>query len=147
MKTSLLLGALGLAGVLSIGVASAGDYRSGGRSSVYDKQGRDYYGYGRQADVERNGVMDLGDVRRAARQAFNDKRNGDNTVDLNEFAPSATWDRFSSIEKYGDDNLNRRQFLTAIDDMFDEVDRNNDGVLDNDELRSTKGRALLRVIR
>lgn len=150
MKTLLLFGAICFAGALSIGGASAGDHRYGGqRSSGYDGQSRDYgrYGYSRQSDVESNGVMDLGDVRRAARQTFNDKREGDNTIDLRELAPSATWDRFSSIDKYADDNLNRRQFLAVVDDMFDEVDRNNDGVLDNDELHSTKGRALLRVIR
>lgn len=151
MKTSLIFGvALGLAGALSIGGAYAGSATvTGKQSSQYDRQSRDsnnYYGYGRQSyDTERDSVLDLGDVRRSARQAFNDNSE-DGKASLQDFAPSSTWDRFRASEQFNGENLNRRQFLSMIDEMFDEVDRNGNGVLDHDELDTPKGRALLRII-
>lgn len=149
MKTTLLFGVtLGLACAFSFGGAYAGaSSLNEKQSSQYDRHSRDdnnYYGYGRQS-TERDSVLDLGDVRRSAREAFNDK-NENGTVTLRDFAPSSTWDRFRSTEQLNGENLNRREFLSAIDEMFDEVDRNGNGVLDHDELDTPKGRALLRII-
>lgn len=150
MKTSLIFGvALGLAGALGVGGALAGSPGSSDRqSSQYERQSPgnndDYYGYGRR-DSERDSVLDLGDVRRSAKDAFDDrKENG--VVSLRDFGPSSTWERFRSLGQSADENLTRREFLSVIDEMFEEVDRNGNGVLDHDELDSPRGRALLRII-
>ncbi len=149
MKTSLIFGvALGLAGALGAGGAFAGSPGASDRqSSQYERHGQradDYYGYGRR-DTERDSVLDLGDVRRSARDAFDEKKeNG--VVSLRDFGPSSTWERFRSLGQSANENLTRREFLSVIDEMFDEVDRNGNGVLDHDELDTPRGRALLRII-
>jgi hypothetical protein len=148
MKTPLIFGvALGVAGAFTAGAYAGSPGSSDRQSSQYERQDQradDYYGYGR-GDTERDSVLDLGDVRRSARDAFDEKKeNG--VVSLRDFGPSSAWERFRSLGQSADENLTRREFLSVIDEMFDEVDRNGNGVLDHDELNSPRGRALLRII-
>jgi hypothetical protein len=111
----------------------------------YGQRYQDREWRGRPSHLDAEEDLGLRQTMRMARRAFNEQAARDETVDKYDFAPSKVWNYFHSVENYGD-NLNRREFLSMVEDMFDEVDRDHDGVLEPQELQTRKGQALLDII-
>lgn len=84
-------------------------------------------------------------VLQVAKRAFFEASTRNDTISQSDLAPQSVWNYFYSVENYGK-TLTRQEFLSMVQDMFDEVDRNHDGVLEPRELQSRRGVALLDII-
>lgn len=100
------------------------------------------------ADTDKDGTLDLGEVRAAASVAF-DKldEDKDSTLDFKEVAGRITKQELKSVDTDRDQTLTKDEYLTLVDKLFHAADKNNDGTLTPAELRTKAGRALERLLR
>ncbi len=100
------------------------------------------------ADTDKDGTLDLAEVKAAASAAFeNLDKDKDTTLDYKEAAGHLNKKEFKSADTDKDHTLTKDEYLALAEKLFKAADTNNDGTLDAAELRTRAGRALQRLLK
>lgn len=100
------------------------------------------------ADTDKDGTLDLAEVKAAASAAFDRlDQDKDTTLDYKEAAGHLNKEEFKSADVDKDRTLTKDEYLALAEKLFKAADTNNDGTLNAAELRSKAGRALQRLLK
>src|SRR5262249_19000088 len=99
-------------------------------------------------DTDNDGTLDLGEVKKAGGAVF-DKldRDHDGTLDRRELRGRLSAKEFAAADPDKDGTLTKDEYLAVVEQRFKAADPDNDGTVDAKELRSSAGRALLKLLR
>jgi Ca2+-binding EF-hand superfamily protein len=98
-----------------------------------------------QWDTDHDGTLSLEEVNKAATvqfQSLDRKQKG--YLTRSQLAGKLTYQQFQH-GKTGGRTLNLSEFLSIVEKLFRTADKDNDGTLDKTELKSSAGKALLRL--
>jgi EF hand len=99
-------------------------------------------------DSDNDGTLDLAEVKKAASDAFaRADRDHDGTLDKRELAGRLTEKELAAADPDHDGTLTSDEYLAVVEQRFNALNRDKDGTLDAKELRSTGGKALLRLLK
>ena len=99
-------------------------------------------------DTDNDGTLDLAEVKKAASDKFAKlDRDHDGTLDKRELAGRLTGKELAAADPDHDGTLTSDEYLAVVEQRFNALNRDNDGTLDAKELRSTGGKALLRLLK
>jgi Ca2+-binding EF-hand superfamily protein len=100
------------------------------------------------ADTDKDGTLDLAEVRAAASSAFDSlDQDKDTTLDYKETAGHLNKKEFKSADTDKDHTLTKDEYLALVEKLFKAADQNNDGTLTAAELRTKAARALERLLK
>jgi EF hand len=102
----------------------------------------------RSLDTDNDGTVDLAEAKKAASALF-DKldRDHDGTLDKRELAGRLSAKEIAAADPDRDGTLTKDEYLAVIEQRFKAADPDKDGTLDAKELKSSAGKALLRLLR
>jgi Ca2+-binding EF-hand superfamily protein len=99
-------------------------------------------------DPDNDGTMDLNEAKTAASRLFErinpDK---DGTLDQKELGRRMTAKELKAADPDNDGTLDKAEFLAAVEKRFNTANPDNDGTIDCKELRSTAGKALMKLLK
>ena len=99
-------------------------------------------------DTDHDGTVDLGEAKAAASTLFDKlERDKDGTLDKRELARRLSAKELAAADPDHDGTLTRDEYLAVVEMRFRAADPDHDGALDAKELRSSAGRALLRLLK
>lgn len=134
MKKAILIGALALAGAMTLPAGEALAKKAAAAVAALD--------------TDNDGTVDLAELNKSAEELFTRlETDNDGTIDRKEMQGRVTRKEFTAADPDNDGTLTKDEFLAMVAAMFKEADPDNDGTLDAAEFRSGKGKALLRVTR
>jgi Ca2+-binding EF-hand superfamily protein len=99
-----------------------------------------------QWDTDHDGTLSLDEIKKAAIarfEALDRKRKG--RLSRNRLTGVLTFQQFREADKDKNRRLDQEEFLSVVEKLFQAADQDHDGTLDRKELRSFRGRALLRL--
>lgn len=100
------------------------------------------------ADTDKDGTLDLAEVKAAAGAAFDGlDTDKDSTLDFKEAAGHVTKQEFKAADTDDDKTLSKDEYVAMAVELFKAADMNSDGTLNAKELRSKAGRALQRLLK
>ena len=99
-------------------------------------------------DLDADGTLDLGEVKKAAAGVFARlDHDHDGTLDRHELAGRLSARELEAADPDHDGTLTLDEYLAVVEKRFNAANRDGDGTLDAKELRTSAGRALLRLLR
>ncbi len=99
-------------------------------------------------DLDGDGTLDLAEAKKAASALFARlDRDHEGTLDKRELAGRLSAREVAAADPDHDGTLTRDEYLAIVEKRFNAANRDGDGTLDAKELRSSAGRALLRLLR
>ncbi len=133
MNRALLLGAIALAGLMTLPSSAALAKKASPVAAL---------------DTDNDGTVDLPEINKAAEALFAKlEKDSDGTVDIKELQGRVSKKEFKAADPDNDGTLTKEEFLAVVADRFKDADPDNDGTLDAKEFGSKQGKALLRVTR
>jgi hypothetical protein len=100
------------------------------------------------ADTNKDGTLDLAEVKAAAGAAFDSlDQDKDTTLDYKEAAGHLNKKEFKSADTDKDHTLTKDEYVALAEKLFKAADANNDGTLTTAELKTKAGRALQRLLK
>jgi EF hand domain-containing protein len=132
-RRTALLNVLVLGATLGTGLPASGEAR---RPSTIQK-----------FDTDNDDTLDLNEVKKAGGAVF-DKldRDHDGTLDRRELRGRLTAKEFAAADPDKEGTLTKDEYLAVVEHRFKAADPDNDGTLDAKELKTSAGRALLRLV-
>src|SRR5262249_31254841 len=120
-------------GVLGTGMAAWGRTRRSGALQALDP--------------DNDGTVDLNEAKKAAEATFDRlDRDHDGTLDKRELAGRLSARDLAAADPDKDGTLTKAEYLAVVEQRFRAADPDHDGTIDAKELRSSQGRALLRLL-
>lgn len=102
----------------------------------------------RTFDTDKDGTLDLAEVKKAASALFAKlDRDHDGTVDKRELAGRLSARELAAADPDHDGTLTAEEYLAVVEQRFNAANPDKDGTLDIKELNSRAGQALLRLLR
>jgi Ca2+-binding EF-hand superfamily protein len=99
-------------------------------------------------DTDNDGTLDLAEVKKAASALFARlDRDHDGTLDKRELAGRLSPKEFAAADPDHDGTLTLDEYLAVVEQRFNAANPDKDGTLDAQELNTSAGRALLRLLR
>lgn len=99
-------------------------------------------------DTDADGTLDLAEARKAASALFAKlDPDHDGTLDKRELAGRLSARELAAADPDHDGTLTLDEYLAIVEKRFNAANRDGDGTLDAKELRTSAGRALLRLLR
>jgi Ca2+-binding EF-hand superfamily protein len=99
-------------------------------------------------DTDGDGTLDLAEVKKAASALFAKlDPDHDGTLDRRELVGRLSKHELAAADPDHDGTLTLDEYLAVVEKRFNEANRDGDGTLDAKELRTSAGRALLRLLR
>jgi hypothetical protein len=104
--------------------------------------------YMKAIDTDHDGTIDLKEVRKAASAHLRHlDKDGDNTLDMKEMSRLGLNQKaFARADPDKDNTIDKREYLALVDRQFKAADPDNDGTLSSEEINTSAGRALMRLI-
>jgi hypothetical protein len=98
-------------------------------------------------DPDNDGTVSLEEAKQAASALFDRiDRNRNGVLNKRELGGRVTPQEFAVVDRNKDGMLNKNEYLSVVEKRFKAADPDNDGTLDEKELTSRAGRALLRLL-
>jgi hypothetical protein len=98
-------------------------------------------------DPDNDGTVSLDEAKQAASALFDRiDRNRNGVLNKRELGGRVTPQEFAVVDRNKDGMLNKNEYLSVVEKRFKAADPDNDGTLDEKELTSRAGRALLRLL-
>jgi Ca2+-binding EF-hand superfamily protein len=102
----------------------------------------------RLLDTDNDGTVDLAEAKAAASAMFDRlERDKDGTLDKHELSRRLSAKELAAADPDHDGTLTKEEYLAVVAQRFSAADPDHDGTLDAKELKSSAGRALLRLLR
>lgn len=102
----------------------------------------------RLLDTDNDGTVDLAEAKAAASTLFDRlDRDKDGTLDKRELAHRLSAKELAGADPDHDHTLTKDEYLAVVEQRFNAADPDHDGTVDGKELRSTAGRALVRLLK
>jgi Ca2+-binding EF-hand superfamily protein len=102
----------------------------------------------RMFDLDNDGTLDLGEVKKAASALFAKlDRDHDGTLDKRELRGRLSAKEFAAADPDHDGTLTADEYLAVVEQRFNAANPDKDGTLDAKELNSATAQALLRLLR
>jgi Ca2+-binding EF-hand superfamily protein len=99
-------------------------------------------------DTDNDGTIDLAEAKKAASEMFAKlDRDHDGTLDKRELAGRISAKELSAADPDHDGTLTSDEYLAVVEQRFNAVNKDSDGTIDAKELRSSGGKALLRLLK
>ena len=99
-------------------------------------------------DLDSDGTLDLNEVKKAAAGLFARlDRDHDGSLDKRELAGRLSAREFAAADPDHDGRVSLDEYLAVVEKRFNAANRDGDGTLDAKELRTSAGRALLRLLK
>jgi Ca2+-binding EF-hand superfamily protein len=97
-------------------------------------------------DADHDGTLTLDEIKKAASARFEAlDRNHKGTLTRTQLAGMVSFQQFRQADKDKDGTLDKAEFMSLVEKLFQAADKDQDGTLDKKELGSTAGRTLLRL--
>jgi Ca2+-binding EF-hand superfamily protein len=98
-------------------------------------------------DPDNDGTIDLDEARKAASALFDRlDRNRNGVLNKRELGGRVTPQEFAIADSNKDGSLSKAEYLSVVEKRFRAADPNSGGTVDDKELSSHAGRALLRLL-
>ncbi len=99
-------------------------------------------------DTDNDGTVDLSEAKKAASDLF-DKldKDKDGTLDKRELSGRLSAKNLAAADPDKDGTLTKDEYLAVVEQRFKAANPDNDGTLDAKELKSSAGRALVRLLK
>ena len=98
-------------------------------------------------DPDNDGTIDLEEAKKAASALFDRlDRNHNGVLNKRELGGRVTPPEFAATDADKNGTLSKAEYLTIVEKRFKAANPDNDGTLDEKELTSRNGRALLRLL-
>jgi Ca2+-binding EF-hand superfamily protein len=102
----------------------------------------------RLLDTDNDGTVDLAEAKAAASAMFDRlERDKDGTLDKHELSRRLSAKELAAADPDHDGTLTKEEYLAVVEQRFGAADPDHDGTLDAKELKSSAGRALLRLLK
>jgi Ca2+-binding EF-hand superfamily protein len=102
----------------------------------------------RLLDTDNDGTVDLAEAKAAASALFDRlEHDKDGTLDKHELSGRLSAKELAAADPDHDGTLTKEEYLAVVEARFSAADPDHDGTLDAKELKSSAGRALLRLLR
>jgi Ca2+-binding EF-hand superfamily protein len=98
-------------------------------------------------DPDKDGTVDLNEAKTAASALFDKlEKDKDGTLDRKELHGRISEDDWKIADPDNDKTISKDEYLAFVEVAFKRADRDNDGTIDAKELKTSAGRALLRLL-
>jgi Ca2+-binding EF-hand superfamily protein len=102
----------------------------------------------RLLDTDNDGTVDLAEAKAAASALFDRlEHDKDGTLDKHELSGRLSAKELAAADPDHDGTLTKEEYLAVVEQRFGAADPDHDGTLDAKELKSSAGRALLRLLK
>ena len=99
-------------------------------------------------DPDNDGTVDMSEAKKAALALF-DKLDTDKegTLTLKELQDRLSGNEFKAADTDNDNTLSKVEYLALVESRFKAADKNGEGTVDCDEIKSSEGEALMRLLK
>jgi hypothetical protein len=99
-------------------------------------------------DPDNDGTVDMSEAKKAALALFGKlDTDKEGTLTLKELQDRLSGNEFKAADTDNDNTLSKEEYLALVESRFKAADKNGEGTVDCDEIKSSEGEALMRLLK